>query len=157
MARLNVAVEALCLPSAPSNKTPKEEILEAMLELASGKEADKAGEIKLSDVRRFYFSVYVTDKDFEPVAGLGVESFTVKHLFLPEGATPAFEPNIRLTPLPQLPGVYLLQQNHPAFPLVNTFGVTVKKRRPTRPRRADGGIVAMQFDVGFGIATASDM
>ena len=139
--------------------------LEAAKDAAVPKaEAAKTGEFGLFEeatILRFYFSVYVTDQNLEPVTGLEQDSFTIRHLWIPEGALLPFDADMKFMPVHNLSGVYRLSQNHPASPLGNAFGVSVKNRRPrtegnslTRTR-SGAAIVAPEFDVGFGMATAA--
>ena len=161
MARLNVAVQAAC-PSPPQANPPtQDQILAALAAIHD----ELTGSLGLGELQilRFYFSIYVTDKDLEPVTGLEKGSFTVRHLWIPAGAMLPFDADVVFMPVDEsLPGVYRMSQNHPASPLGNAFGVTVKKRRPpaqgkgTATRTLGGRtIVLAEFDLGFGMATAS--
>jgi hypothetical protein len=114
----------------------------------------QTGEFGLSnEPLRFYFSIYVTDKNLEPVSGLRQESFSVQHLLIPGGTFVQFSPEITFWES-DLPGVYRLNQTHPTCQAGDIFGVTVRRRKP-KPGRAGAGLVAAEFDTGFCMVTVA--
>ncbi len=149
----------VCPTTPPTNasESPKAAMdPESAMVKAIKEHGDEIGAFHPDLGTRTFFSIYVTDIHAEPVNGLQRENFAIKQLWYSHRGFGELAQGSGFESFDDMPGVYFLSQSHPALPLGNAFGVSVKKRRPASPNRGGSAIVAIEFDFGFSMVTAAE-